>query len=140
MNKTILMVLSMMLSAPAFAANDLPDFICPRLTEGAPTADQDKIVGSTVAIFINDLNARPITAGVEGIDKFYPYGTRLTMNFQDVFNHGAKNDGEIFYAEPDQGDGTLQAACGEKSNIIIRDNRQNKTYCGQCAVNPALKL
>lgn len=126
------------MGAPAFAET-LPDFICPRVTIGDPTADQSKIVGSTVAIFVTGRATRPMTAMVEGLDN-YPAGTQLTMNFQNFLGLGQPNDGEIMHVEPGTSDGTLQDICGVDSNVLMIDHRKNQNYCGTCSVNPAFKL
>ncbi len=134
MKNAFVIVSSLVALSPAFAAASMPDIICPRMTLGAPSADQSKIVGSTVAIFLTNRSARPMTAVVEGLDHVYPPGTALRMNFQDVFGRGTEPDGTVIYVEPGKGDGTLQDYCGPKANVLVQDARKKAIYCGECEV------
>lgn len=113
-------------------AETLPDFICPRMTLGAPTSDQSKIVGLTVAIFLTGRDQRPMTSIVKGLDLVYPPGTQLQMYFQNILGLGKPNDGEIIHAEANKGDRMLQDLCGVEANILIFDRKKNQYYCGSC--------
>jgi hypothetical protein len=117
----------------------IPDIICPRMTLGAPIeGDQTKIVGTTVAFFIQDRKERPMKMTVEGLDGVYPHGTKLTMSFMDIFGRGRRSHGDVVFVLKGYKvlEEMIQKECGSKANLLVLDSVKNQKYCGTCSISP----